>query len=784
MIIYRLEFAPQKLIVRLEEKGTRRILYQDTLKTLAKPDDKTAIDYLTKIHLRAHARSSDVSFQEITLTLEQSLEALQLLSKTGRLYLKNIRLDLKKSAKIYWKEEFGLYSALLGDIPIHECQKVFPTWAIHNESIIPIEDVPWKWVEFFVAGPRALDDVQKKKFLREDLPILRKSEEVIPELVLTDNTGCFANLRKGEDGDLIEAGYARKIVGESHYYCPGDKVLDTLNLLLSCGWKVFSSMGKQVIRQSSVSWDVKEENGKIAVIGKVTFGSVSTTLKSVMQGAWVDLNNNTVGLVNREKFTGIDGAWEGEKLFIKKHAIHTLHNLFQGDVVKWEANLQEMVQGFTGVIPEADVHIQGTLLPYQQKGVNWLVFLKKWGFSGLLADEMGLGKTVQVLAFFSHLRTNLPLLVVAPSSLLYQWKREVLRFLPGTQVYVHAGESRKTDLSNIQGIIITSYALLRQDVDLFASLHFEVIVLDEANAIKTAGTLTAKSACKLRGNFRISLTGTPMENRFDELLSQFHFLMPDFCISHPKQIKPFILRRRKQDVLNELPEKIEQISWIEMTEPQESLYQEYVTKFKEGLLTKIAQDGISAHRMEVLEAILRLRQICDDPRLIGSEIQGAKIERLLEDIEDHKVIIFSQFTSMLELVKQALKEKGLEYLYLDGSIASEERMRLVEQYQTDPNSKIFISSLKAGGVGLNLTAAEYVFLLDPWWNDAVEQQAIARAHRIGQKNTLIAKRYLVPNSIEEKMLSLKEKKNEAQDLLLDGEEFNWSEADLLHLLTL
>ena len=220
-----------------------------------------------------------------------------------------------------------------------------------------------------------------------------------------------------------------------------------------------------------------------------------------------------------------------------------------------------------------------------------------------------------------------------------------------------------------------------------------------------------------------------------------------------------------------------------MNEDQETLYQEYVTKFKEGIFKKIAQDGIQSHRMEVLEAILRLRQICVDPRLVGSNIAGTKIERLLEDIEDHKVIIFSQFTSMLELVKKALEEKGLDFLYLDGTIAVEERSRLVQQFQEDPNSRIFISSLKAGGVGLNLTKADYVFLLDPWWNDAVEQQAIARAHRIGQKNTVIAKRYLVPNSIEEKILTLKEKKTRAAELLLDGEEFNWSEADLLHLLT-
>ena len=395
-------------------------------------------------------------------------------------------------------------------------------------------------LNFLFPGPKRFDDVQRKKFLREDLPIIRKEEVVIPELMLTDNTGCFAVLRKGNDGDLIDAGYVRKIVGDSHYYCPGDKVKETLDLLLSCGWKVFLKSGKQLIKQTSVTFDVGEENGKIAITGKVAFGNITTTLKSIMHGSFVDLNADTVGLISREKFSAIDGEWEGDKLLIKKHVISTLPHLFQGNVVNWQANLQEMINGFTGVIPHVEVHIQGKLLPYQQKGVDWLVFLKKWGFSGLLADEMGLGKTVQVLAFFSHLRTNLPLLVIAPSSLLYQWKQEIERFLPTYSVYVHEGSSRKTDLSNIQGIVITSYAVLRQDTDIFSSILFEVIVLDEANAIKTAGTITAKAACRLRGNFRISLTGTPMENRFEELLSQFRFLMPDFCFSHSKQIKPFL----------------------------------------------------------------------------------------------------------------------------------------------------------------------------------------------------------------------------------------------------
>jgi SNF2 family DNA or RNA helicase len=376
-------------------------------------------------------------------------------------------------------------------------------------------------------------------------------------------------------------------------------------------------------------------------------------------------------------------------------------------------------------------------------------------------------------------------LVVAPSSLLYHWKAEIERFLSGVFVSLYAGPERK--LAE-RGIVVTSYAILRQDEEILSRGEFGAVVLDESNAIKTAATQTARATCRLKGRIKIALTGTPIENRPDEFWSQFRFLMPELFGERSefhaagfevvrRKAAPFVLKRSKREVEIELPEKIEQVVWVEMEEGQRRAYESCLAASRRGL------DGAS--RMEILEAILRLRQICCDPRLYGGETGGAKLEMLLQDLDDapeRKILIYSQFTSMLSLIGNALAETGREFLYLDGSVPAEERAARVRSFQEEEKPFIFLLSLKAGGVGLNLTAAETVILFDPWWNEAVERQAIDRAHRIGQKKSVIAKRYIAPDSIEEKMLRIKEEKKGIAEQLLDGEAFSWTEEDLLRLL--
>lgn len=678
-IIYKIESKGRSLLVRLGQQGSRRILYLDTLKAIAKESDREALGLLVKIHLQTNRNPETLSFEQIVVPPVHVAEALQLMRKTGR---------------------------MVGEVPL-----------LPEEPLV-----------------------------------------VLPKLRLKDSTGCFANLwmnyggeeipfedfaptvkrrprlkkeEKDFEKDLIEAGYFRKTVGDSHYYCPSEKVKESLQLLLDVGWEIEDALGRRLGRGEV---EIREERGMIFIRGQTR-----ALLDSQIQKL---------------------GIWEGETFVLKRSHAASLAPLLEKQGIRWDERLLQLAQGLKqGASLEfspAGEGFRGALLPYQQKGVDWMSFLYRWGFSGLLADEMGLGKTVQVLAFISRLRTNLPVLIVTPASLLFHWRAEIARFLPGWNQFV-----------------LISYTSLRLNSEEYATQEFEAVVLDESNAIKTAATQTAKAACRLKARFKICLSGTPMENRPDELWSQMQFLMPDLIDRslEKQQIRPFILRRRKEEVELDLPEKIEQIVWVELGDVQRALY--------ENVRKQVHVE--EADRIEILEAILRLRQICCDPRLIQAEAPSSKLEQLIADVkevleEGRKVLIYSQFTSMLQLIRKEFPES----LYLDGSTDVEKRGEQVLAFQEDPKASLFLLSLKAGGVGLNLTAADYVFLYDPWWNEAVERQAIDRAHRIGRKKTVMAKRYLAAGTIEEKMLQLKHKKQEAADQLLDFQ--GWTHEDLLSLL--
>lgn len=868
-LLYKVEFKePHLLIVRLEEQGSKRNLYLDSLKSLAKESDKEALALLVKIHLRSPnaSRSADtLTFQQIEVPAASSYEALRLLGKTGRLFFqgKILSLSSEPAAKIYWKgEKHSEKSCTLSavaqwkgkEIPLEACSKLFPGtpfWLIYEQIVIPIStELSWKWIELFLRGPLLLEGALKKKFLEEEPPLLWKESvpekilEVFPELVLKDATGCFADLwmeypgtgriafedlapavegkarlKKKEaewEKDLLETGFIRKKVGDSHYYAPSEKVRDCLLFLLELGWKIKDWKGRTVCKQSGFELDLREENNAIVLRGQIHFGKEQGTIKSLMEAlekrkAWVELNDQSVGLLDRKTISFIEGEWKEDAWVLRKTQAAALLAFLDAPSVKWEENLKRMAEGLRGEVGAIecaypDPSFKGTLLPYQQKGVDWLAFLHRWNFSGLLADEMGLGKTVQVLAFFSRLaaafKNSLPILIAAPTSLLFNWRMEISRFLPDASVYVHAGAQRLKKASELQKChwILVSYAILRLDEDLFSEVNFEAIALDESNAIKTASTQTAQAIFGLKGRFRVALSGTPMENRPEEIWSQFRFLLPDLLgekksfqtaelESIRRKLRPFILRRRKEEVQIDLPEKIESVIWIEMDEPQRTVYDSYLSNLKSGLLKKIDREGIQEHRMEVLEAILRLRQICCDPRLVGNPCEGSKVQTLLSELEEafqqkRKVLVYSQFTSLLQLIAAELDKTNRAYLYLDGAISGEKRGDLVRTFQENPDASLFLLSLKAGGVGLNLTAADTVILMDPWWNEAVEKQAIDRAHRIGQKKTVLAKRYLIPGTIEEKMLHLKAKKQSAADLLLDleGDISHWTAEDLLALL--
>ncbi|MFL6536679.1 MAG: DEAD/DEAH box helicase [Chthoniobacterales bacterium] len=443
-----------------------------------------------------------------------------------------------------------------------------------------------------------------------------------------------------------------------------------------------------------------------------------------------------------------------------------------------------------------------TLREYQVTGFAWLARLAANNLGGILADEMGLGKTVQTLAFLRAHQGTGPALIVCPTSLVTNWQSEAQKFTPELKTLVLEGPNRAALFSSIEtfDIVITSYALLRRDIEELKQFQFSTAVLDEAQHIKNPETQNAQSAFALRATHRFVLTGTPMENSVRDLWSIMNFAIPGYLGPHKdfreryelplargaapevqrrlsRRLQPFLLRRRKRDVAKDLPEKIEQVVPCDLTSAQRSAYDALLREIQSGLgsSTKNAKANAGAQRMKMLTGLLRLRQVCCDLRLVGLEKEdpSAKLELLDELLGEaidgeHRVLLFSQFVSMLHLVRDRLEEKKLTYCYLDGS--TKQRQEEVNRFQSDPDIPVFLISLKAGGVGLNLSAADTVIHFDPWWNPAVEAQATDRAHRIGQTRVVTAYKLITRDTVEEKILKLQEKKRAAIDAAIDSEE--------------
>nr|MCU0253871.1 DEAD/DEAH box helicase [Acidobacteriota bacterium] len=464
------------------------------------------------------------------------------------------------------------------------------------------------------------------------------------------------------------------------------------------------------------------------------------------------------------------------------------------------ARLRAGLARFTGIAPaDAPPGFVGTLRGYQAEGLGWLEFLREFGFGGCLADDMGLGKTVQVLALLARHRAvrgdavRRPALVVAPRSLIFNWIEEARRFVPALRVCDHTGTARAAD-GDFSGydLVLTTYGTLRRDIERLRKVPFEYAILDEAQAIKNPRSEAAKAARLLRAEHRLALSGTPIENHLGELWSLFEFLNPGMLGSAAvfgrfaararqieredgallaRALRPFVLRRTKAQVARELPERTEQTLSCELDPVQRALYDELRDHYRAGLLARAAGADFGRMKFEILEALLRLRQAACHPGLIDPGRAGqasAKLELLLPRLEElreegHKALVFSQFTSLLDLLRRPLDEAAVPYAYLDGQTPAARRRAEVQRFQEDPACPLFLISLKAGGLGLNLTAAEYVYLLDPWWNPAVEAQAIDRAHRIGQRRKVIAYRLIARDTVEERILELQAEKRALAD---------------------
>jgi superfamily II DNA or RNA helicase len=465
--------------------------------------------------------------------------------------------------------------------------------------------------------------------------------------------------------------------------------------------------------------------------------------------------------------------------------------------------------------------LESVLRPYQKQGVAWLGFLRENGFGGILADEMGLGKTLQTLAFLRSRRREegdasgptrnrlltsagaMPHLVVCPTSLVFNWVAEAKKFTPELKVLALHGPDRHARFDEIatSDLVVTSYALIRRDAERYRELEFDTVALDEAQHIKNRQTQNAQAVKAVKARHRIVLTGTPLENSVLDLWSIFDFLMPGYLgtakdfreryelpIAKEKnaeaqarlarRLRPFMLRRLKKEVASDLPAKLEQVSFCELTPDQRSVYQQVIEASRKEVLEAVGAQGVAKSRMVVLTALLRLRQVCCDLRLlkldnVNPANASGKLElfgELLEEVIDggHRVLVFSQFVGMLTLLKEKLTAESIEFCYLDGSTT--DRGAVVDRFQSQTAIPVFLISLKAGGVGLNLTGADTVIHFDPWWNPAVEDQATDRAHRIGQTKVVTSYKLISRDTVEEKILTLQNRKREIIQATIGGEE--------------
>lgn len=510
---------------------------------------------------------------------------------------------------------------------------------------------------------------------------------------------------------------------------------------------------------------------------------------------FVRLKNGKTGVANVAQLQDVEEVLRDcnpiqESSVWRISALH--HSYLQGSVAEWSA-LPSPPPSATPTFPLGTMH--KFLRPYQVQGVQWLLARSNMG--GLLADEMGLGKTIQALAFLEVLKG--PALVICPSSLVWNWKKEARQFLPNLQIVTLDGPDREDLFSQVSvcDLAITSYALLRRDIEQYRGFSFSTVILDEAQHIKNPDSQNAKAAGRLRARSRFILTGTPIENSIRDLWSLFDFLLPGYLGTRQdfkdryetpllegtkeevarrlsRRIHPYVLRRLKREVLEDLPERIEQVVEVELNDRQKEAYAGFQIAARREIDAMEEKSGAGATRMRVLTALLRLRQLCCDLRLLCPEEQtpSSKIFALLELLQEaidgnHRVLVFSQFTSMLDLIGIALDEEKIGYCRLDGS--TRDREGVVRKFQEDTSLTVFLMSLKAGGVGLNLTAADTVIHFDPWWNPAVEDQATDRVHRIGQKRSVTSIKLIARDTIEDRVLRMQQAKRELMTGTLDAE---------------
>ena len=556
---------------------------------------------------------------------------------------------------------------------------------------------------------------------------------------------------------------------------------------------------------------------------ELTFGEQHIGIDEIQKAlankqSFVQLNDGTLGILPDEwikKYSLLFKVGEGKnnQLRLSKFHLSVIDELYdQRDEQELSFELDEKYERLRNFknIPEIPIPLQleNRLRPYQLSGFHWLNYLNSVGWGGILADDMGLGKTVQALSMLQHFceeEGGLKALVVCPTTLIYNWENEIKKFTPSLTWRIHHGNTRakrKEDFGD-DNIIITTYGTLRSDVQMLMKISFDYVILDESQAIKNPASKVTKAAGLLKATNRVCMSGTPLQNNTFDIYAQMNFLNPGLLGSveffrnefstpidkfgEPEQkehlkklLYPFILRRTKEQVAKDLPEKTETILFCEMEDAQRDVYDAYRNSYRNKILGVIDEQGVGKSQLTILQGLMKLRQICDSPAILNEDEKypndSIKLEELTreitENIGEHKALVFSQFLGMLSLIKQKLTENNIEFEYFDGSTSAADREKAIQNFQTNEKCRVFLISLKAGGVGLNLTAADYVYIVDPWWNPAVEQQAIDRTHRIGQTKNIFAYRMICKDTIEDKILQLQERKRIlAKELISDDQAF-------------
>jgi SNF2 family DNA or RNA helicase len=574
---------------------------------------------------------------------------------------------------------------------------------------------------------------------------------------------------------------------------------------------------KYFVGKAVIELEVKENIDWFDIHAKIRFGEYEISFKELRKlilkkKVEFKLPNGEIAIIPEawllkygDLFAMSETHGDNEKPVLKKYHLNLLKELEDGNLAKVQISDKfRGIENFEGIKDyPLPAEFLGQLRPYQKAGYNWLRFLNEFHLGGCLADDMGLGKTVQTLALLQAEKEKDDVgtsLLVMPTSLTYNWEMEASKFVPQLKILIYTGTQRSKDVSRFSkyDVVITSYGIARLDSELMQQFYFNYIILDESQVIKNPTSNIAKAVMQLRSRYKLTLTGTPLENTTLDLWSQMTFINPgllggqtffknEYQIPIEKKgdeaktkklnsiIKPFLLRRLKSQVATELPEKVENVHYTTMTVEQEEKYEEAKSFYRHKILDQIDKEGINNSRFMILEGLTKLRQLSNHPRMTDPNYKGdsGKLEdvsHMLENAigEGHKLLVFSQFVKHLDIVREVLHSKKIPFAYLDGS--SNDRKDQVENFNRDPNLKVFLISIKAGGLGLNLTKADYVFILDPWWNPAVEAQAVDRAHRIGQTKTVFTYKFITKNTVEEKILQLQKHKMRLSENLIQSEE--------------